>query len=337
MPLKISVDAMGGDHGPITVVPAVVESLWSHPNVHFILCGNQELIRAEVVNQLDKSFQDRIEIRHTSTTVNGDDKPSSVIRSKTDSSMAMAIQAIANNQADVCVSAGNTGALMALGLYQLGVLPGISRPAICSTIPTKKGSCLVLDLGANTDCSAEQLAQFALLGSLSAECLFGSKSPTIKLLNIGTESIKGNSVIQECANLLQNRSELNYQGFIEGSGLFAGEADVVVCDGFSGNIALKASEGTAKLIGHRFAQFLKQDWRTKLAGLILGKRLSQLELSLQPEFYNGALLMGLKGVVVKSHGAADMLGFKAAINTAIESAQHQLPTKLSSKLNQLAN
>ena len=337
MPLKISVDAMGGDHGPSTVVPAVVESLRAHNNLHFILCGNKELILAEGVNQLESSLRGRIEIHHTLSAVGGDDKPSSVIRSKTDSSMAMAIQAIANNEADVCVSAGNTGALMALGLFQLGVLPGISRPAICSTIPTKKGSCLVLDLGANTDCSAEQLAQFALLGSLSAECLFGSKSPTIKLLNIGTESIKGNLVIQECADLLQSRSELNFQGFIEGSGLFVGEADVVVCDGFSGNIALKASEGTAKLIGHRFAQFLKQDWRTKLAGLILGKRLSQLELSLQPEFYNGALLMGLKGVVVKSHGGADMLGFKAAINTAIESAQHQLPSKLSSKLNQLAN
>ena len=332
MPLTISVDAMGGDLGPQIAVPAVVESLWAHTHVSFLLFGNQEIINAEIPLKLEKHVRRRLEVRHTSTTVDANDKPSSVIRSKLDSSMAMSMSAVAEGEADVCVSAGNTGALMALGLFQLGVLPEISRPAICSPIPTEKGNCLVLDLGANTDCSAQQLLQFAQLGSLTAECLFGSQSPSIKLLNIGTETIKGNLLIQDCARLIKSQSNLNYQGFIEGNGLFAGEADVVVCDGFSGNIALKASEGTASLIGKRLSQFFKQSWRNKLASFILGKSLSQLEVSLQPEFYNGAILIGLNGVVVKSHGGTDVLGYKAAINTAIESAQHQLPKQLIAKL-----
>lgn len=334
MPLWISVDAMGGDHGPRVAVPAIIEILKVKRDVHFIICGDKDLIHAEIGNNLEKGLRDRLDIRHSLTVVNDHDKPSSVIRSKVDSSMALAIKAVKEGEADVCISAGNTGALMALSLFLLGVLPGISRPAICTAIPTEKGSCLVLDLGANTDCSANQLAQFALLGSLTAECLYGVKSPMVKLLNIGTESTKGNIVIKQSADLFKSLSIFNYQGFIEGDGLFAGEADVVVCDGFSGNIALKASEGTAKLIGYRFSQFLQQNWRTKLVSLLIGNYLSELKLSLQPEFYNGAFFIGLKGVVIKSHGGTNMLGFKAALNTAIECAQHKLPSRLSSKLEQ---
>jgi glycerol-3-phosphate acyltransferase PlsX len=332
MPLKISVDAMGGDFGPTVVVPAVFESLKAHSDVHFSLFGNKTLIQAEIDKYGAKTFQNSIELFHCNSVIDGNDKPSSVIRNKADSSMAMAVRALTEGHADVCVSAGNTGALMALGLYLLGVLPGVYRPAICSAIPTQHGSCLVLDLGANTDCSAKQLLQFAQLGSVAAECLFSTTSPTVKLLNIGTESIKGNQVIQQSAELFKRQDNLNYQGFVEGDGLFAGHADVVVCDGFSGNIALKSCEGTAKLISNKFSLFLKQNWRTKLASSLLGNYLSDLNLSLRPEFYNGAYLLGLNGVVVKSHGGTDVLGFSAALNMAIESAQHQLLSKLSSKL-----
>lgn len=335
MPLIISVDAMGGDRGPSVAMPAIIEILKVNRDVNFIVCGDKDLINAEIGNNLEQSQRDRIEIRHSSIVVNDHDKPSSVIRSKLDSSMAMAIETVKEGEADVCVSAGNTGALMALGLFKLGVLPSISRPAICTSIPTENGSCLVLDLGANTDCSANQLAQFALLGSLTSEYLYSVKSPIVKLLNIGTESTKGNMVVKQSADLFQGLSIFNYQGFIEGDGLFSGEADVVVCDGFSGNIALKSSEGTAKFIGYRFSRFLKQNWRTKLARLLIGNYLSELEASLQPDFYNGALLIGLKGTVIKSHGGSNMLGFKAALNTAIESAQHQLPDRLSSRLEQI--
>lgn len=328
MRLRVSVDAMGGDFGPSVVVPAVLEILQSQPKVSFLLCGDKQLISKTIGNKISQDILSRIDFRHAPGVVGGDEKPSATLRSKSDSSMAAAIRAVHEGDADACVSGGNTGALMALGLFILGVLPGVTRPAICSEIPTQRGSCLVLDLGANTDCSAEQLKQFALLGSLTAENLFSVKSPSVKLLNIGSESTKGNQMIQQTAKLLQNQSCINYQGFIEGDGLFAGMADVVVCDGFSGNIALKASEGTARLIGHRFSDFFNQDWRTRLVSALIGNRLSKLKLSMQPASYNGAYLLGLNAVLIKSHGGADKLGFKAALNAALTAAEHQLPSKL---------
>jgi glycerol-3-phosphate acyltransferase PlsX len=313
-------------------VAAIKESLRAYPDVSFLLCGDKDTLSAEVGNVLEEDLRSRIEIRHSYSIVDGNDKPSSVVRSKADSSMAQTIRALAEGDADACVSGGNTGALMALGLSLLGLLPGISRPAICSEVPTQNGTSLVLDLGANIDCSADQLEQFALLGSLTVQSLCDISSPTIKLLNIGTEPIKGNTAIKQAAELLQAQPQLNYQGFIEGHGLFAGEADVVVCDGFNGNVALKASEGTANLIGHKFAQFLNRDWRSKLAVLLLGDSLSELKLSIQPKLYNGAYLLGLSGVIIKSHGGADQQAFAAALSSAIVAAQHQLPSKLAAML-----
>ena len=332
MPLRISVDAMGGDLGPTIVVAAVKESLRAYPDVSFLLCGDKDVLRAEIGDDLGEDLGSRIKLRHSLSIVDGNDKPSSIVRAKADSSMAVAIGALAEGDADACVSGGNTGALMALGLFTLGLLPGISRPAVCSEIPTKTGTSLVLDLGANTDCSAQQLFQFALLGALTMQQLYAIPAPSVKLLNIGSESRKGNTIIQQAAELLQTQPQLNYQGFIEGHGLFAGEADVIVCDGFSGNIALKSSEGTANLIGHTITQFFNKGWRSKLAASLLGESLSQLKLSIQPGFYNGAYFLGLSGVIIKSHGGADKLAFKAALNSAIAAAQHQLPSKLAAIL-----
>ena len=332
MPLTISVDAMGGDLGPSIVVAAIKETLRSHPHVRFLLCGDKDILNTEIANDLQENQRSRIEIRHSASIVDGNDKPSSIIRSKADSSMADAIRALAEGDADACVSGGNTGALMALGLFLLGLLPSISRPAICSEIPTQNGTSLVLDLGANIDCSAEQLLQFARLGALTVQYLNSISSPTIKLLNIGSEPSKGSTAIKQAAELLHAEPQLNYQGYIEGHGLFAGEADVIVCDGFSGNIALKASEGTANLIGHRVAQFFNQGWRSKLAGALLGNSLSELSASIQPKLYNGAYLLGLRGVIIKSHGGADQQAFVAALNSAIVAAQHQLPSRLAATL-----
>jgi glycerol-3-phosphate acyltransferase PlsX len=328
MPVRIAVDANGADSGPSVIIEALVASLTKNPDVTALVFGDRDILMAEIGSSLDADLRSRLEIRHSSSVVSSDDKPSVVVRTKTDSSMALAIGSVADGEADACVSAGNTGALMALGLFTLGTLPGISRPAICANIPNSKGSSLMLDLGANIDCSAKQLYQFAVLGSYTAQISLNIKQPIVRLLNVGSEAGKGNSLIQETAELLQAESTINYQGFVEGDGIFGSDTDVIVCDGFSGNVALKAGEGVAKYINHKLSVFCSQNWWMRSLSLLMGKGLERFKSSIHPSLFNGAHLLGLNGVVVKSHGSADAAGFSSALETAIVSARNQLPSAL---------
>jgi glycerol-3-phosphate acyltransferase PlsX len=332
--LRIAVDAMGGDHGPSLTVSALLESLSHHSNVSALLFGDRDELSSQLKKSSDASLLSRIEIRHSDCNVTDTDKPSAVIRNKRDSSMGLALQAVANDEADAFVSAGNTGAIMALGLYYLKTLPGISRPAICTAIPTSTGRSYVLDLGANLDCSSEQLYQFGLLGSLMAVELDGIDSPVVRLLNVGEEDNKGHAYIQDAASLLESETLINYCGYIEGNGIFEGGTDVVVCDGFSGNIALKTSEGLIAMVTSLFRDAVGNSWLAKLALGLLKTPLLKLKAQLDPAIYNGAYFLGLNGVVVKSHGRASRSAFVRAIDVAIDAAEHNLPEVLSPILKQ---
>jgi len=320
---------MGGDHGPRVIVSALLESLSQHSNVKALLFGDRDELASQLKNYSDTSVVSRIEVRHSDCCVADTDKPSTVIRNKRDSSMGLALQALANNEADAFVSAGNTGAMMALGLYYVKPLPGISRPAICTAIPTSTGRSYVLDLGANLDCSAKQLHQFALLGSLMAQELDNIASPVVRLLNVGEEDNKGHAYIQEAATLLEAEPLINYSGYIEGSGIFQGGTDVVVCDGFTGNVALKTSEGLTAMVSTMFREAVGNSWLAKLALMLVKTPLLKLKAQLDPAIYNGAYFLGLNGVVVKSHGGASQAAFVHALDVAIDAAEHNLPEVLS--------
>jgi glycerol-3-phosphate acyltransferase PlsX len=325
---------MGGDFGPRATVSALLESLGHHSNVSALLFGDRDELATHLRNCNDSSILSRIEVCHSDCSVTNTDKPSAVIRTKRDSSMGLALQALANSEADAFVSAGNTGAIMALGLYFVKSLPGISRPAICTAIPTSSGRSYVLDLGANLDCSAAQLYQFALLGSLMAAELDGIDSPVVRLLNVGEEDNKGHAYIQEAAVLLENEPLINYSGYIEGNGIFEGGTDVVVCDGFTGNATLKTSEGLIAMVTSLFRTAVGNSWMAKLALLMLKKPLLKLRAQLDPAIYNGAYFLGLNGVVVKSHGRATKAAFVHALDVAIDAAEHNLPEVLSPILKQ---
>ena len=439
---------MGGDFGPRVIVPALVASLRKHSGVSALLFGDQQKLAAEISHCKDSSVLARIHVRHCEAVVSGDDKPSTVLRHKRDSTMGLAVKAVAEGDAKACISAGNTGALMALGLVFLKTLPGISRPAICTTFPTSQGRSYMLDLGANLECSPQQLHQFALLGSLTAQALDGIVEPTIRLVNVGEEAGKGGQSMAETAALLsgdpllnyqgyvegdakacisagntgalmalglvflktlpgisrpaicttfptsQGRSYmldlganlecspqqlhqfallgsltaqaldgiveptirlvnvgeeagkggqsmaetaallsgdplLNYQGYVEGDGIFEGTTDVVVCDGFTGNVALKTSEGLATMINGMFKARLKGSWTARIGAIFMRSLLLGLKSRLDPALYNGAYLLGLNGVVVKSHGGASEKAFGHALDVAIEAAKHNLPEVLS--------
>ena len=331
---------MGGDLGPRVTVSALLDFLNSHRQVHALVFGDQ----AQVGEQLslspfnDPSLLERIQVRHSDSQVVDSDKPSSVIRHKRDSSMGLALQALAAGEAQAFISAGNTGAIMALGLYFVKTLPGISRPAICTTVPTISGHSYVLDLGANPVCSAAQLYEFALLGALTAKELESIELPSVRLLNVGEEANKGREDIQQAAALLEADPEINYCGYIEGNGIFQGGTDVIVCDGFAGNVALKASEGLATMVRARFQEAVGRGWSARLALRILRGPLLKLKAQFDPALYNGAYFLGLKGVVVKSHGSASQTAFVRALEVATEAAEHNLPEVLSPilkhKLNQ---
>jgi glycerol-3-phosphate acyltransferase PlsX len=290
------------------------------------LVGNAEQIRAAL-----PAFSERTTIIDAAQTVEMSDRPAQALRRKTQSSMRVAIDLLAAREVDAVVSAGNTGALMAMSLLVLKALPGIDRPAICTAMPTQNGHCLLLDLGANTDCSAEQLQQFALLGSALAQSE-SIANPRIALLNIGAENGKGNEQVKRAAELLLRDARLNYCGFIEGDTLFNGAADVIVCDGFVGNIALKISEGTAQLIAGKVRrQFFRNAW-TKFSGWIAQPVLNALYRELDPQQYNGACLLGLNGIVVKSHGNSTVAGFENAIARAVNAVEKNLTDLISQQL-----
>ena len=307
---------MGGDHGPEVTVPAALVFVQRHADVRVILVGLEDKIRPLLTHAAD----DRLTVRHASEVVAMDESPALAIRTKKNSSMRVAIDLVKSGDADACVSAGNTGALMAISRFVLKMLPGIDRPAICAILPTATGHTHVLDLGANVDCSPEHLLQFGIMGTSLVAAIEHKDRPTVGILNIGEEDIKGNDVVKRAAELLKE-SGLNFVGNVEGDGLYKGDAEVVVCDGFVGNVALKASEGLAQML----ASFLRQEFGrnilTKLVALIAMPVLNKFKKRVDPRGYNGATLLGLKGVVVKSHGSADVFSFANALERAAEEAR----------------
>lgn len=320
--MVIAVDAMGGDHGPAVTAPAVSAFLAGHADVRVQLFGAPAALRA-----LSGDRSGRLTLVECSQRVERDDRPAQALRHKRDSSMWRALQAVAEGSADACVSAGDTGALMAMGMTVLGTLPGIERPALCAQIPAVSGRVCLLDLGANVDCGAEQLHQFARMGSALLQVGDRDRVPRVALLNVGAEGGKGNRAVKAAAALLAADASLHYQGFIEGDQLLLGEADLVVCDGFVGNVALKSIEGLAKLLLRRLRES-PGAWRRWAARPLLADAFGFLD----PAQYNGASLLGLRGVVVKSHGGVDAAGFGYALGTALAEARGRLPERIAGLL-----
>lgn len=321
--LTIAVDLMSGDLGPRSALPAALTFAQNNSDTSFLLVGDPSHIPAQLpVNAQWIS---------TSQVVTMEDRPAQALRKKQDSSMWHSIIAVAEGRADACVSAGNTGALMAMGKFLLKTFPGIDRPAICKAVPTSKGSCVVLDLGANVDCRSEQLVQFALMGSVLASTA-GVLSPSVGLLNIGSEEVKGNEQIRFAASLLDANDQINYQGYVEGDGIFSGDVDVVVCDGFVGNVALKVSEGVARLLSDYLVDAMGASWFGRLSGQIAKPLFRKWHMKFDPARYNGASFLGLQGVVVKSHGSADEKGFGYALAVARDQALNEIPQKINQQL-----
>lgn len=323
---------MGGDFGPSCTVPACLSFLEEYPSARLLLVGIESQISPYLSN-IPPSVKDRLEIVHANDSITMDDPVSIALRSKPDSSMKVSLQLVKDARADACVSAGNTGALMALARFTLKTIQGIDRPAMMCCLPTQNDKgCYLLDLGANVDCTADQLFQFAVMGSVAAEVL-GVNNPKVALLNIGIESIKGNQQVKQATQLLECQTELNYIGYVEGDGVYRGEADVVVCDGFVGNVLLKSSEGVLKLLSQRLENRFKSSLLGKLKGLIMFlPMLRGLRKDFSPERYNGASFLGLQGVVVKSHGAADKIAFKTALIHAYTEVNEGLQARLSERI-----
>jgi len=330
MPQSIAIDVMGGDVGPKVTIPAAIESLKRHPNLQIILVGNEDIVKMHLL-KFPKKETSRIKIRHAAEVVLMDESPQSALKNKKDSSMRIAINLIKSGEASACVSAGNTGALMATARFVLKTLPGIDRPAIASLLPSIKGTTCLLDLGANVDSSPKQLLQFAIMGAMLSSVIKKEKTPSIGLLNIGSEDIKGSEVVKEAYKLLSS-SHLNFYGNVEGNDIFKGTTDVVVCDGFVGNITLKTTEGLAHMMGKFLTEEFKRSILTKIMALIATPVLRAFKRRLDPRRYNGASFLGLNGIVVKSHGSTDAYGFRFAIETAIEEVENQVIDKIRKQL-----
>ena len=333
MKVTLALDAMGGDHGPAEIVPAALYKLGKHKNLHLILVGQEDILN-KILSENKAEANDRLTIHHASEIVGMHESPSIVLRNKKDSSMRVAIDLVKNGVAQACVSAGNTGALMATARFVLKMLPGIDRPAICSTMPGATGHTHLLDLGANVDSSSEQLFQFAVMGSELTSAVNNKQNPTVALLNIGEEEIKGNDRVKQAATLLAN-SHLNYVGFVEGNDIYSGKVDVIVCDGFVGNIALKASEGVASFLMHHARMQFQETLYGRLAAIVSMPVLKAIRRKIDPRRYNGASLLGLRGIVIKSHGSADKVSFAHAIEEAIIEVEKNVPQRISSELEKL--
>jgi phosphate acyltransferase len=324
---------MGGDHGPGVTVPAAAQVLASRPDLEFVLFGDAVQIRP-LLEQHGLAQHPRAHFEPTTQVVEMHERPSIALRSKRESSMRRAIDAVKSGDASACVSAGNTGALMAIARFVLKTLPGIDRPAICATLPGTGHPTHMLDLGANVDSTSEELFRFAVMGAVLAEAVDNRAKPSVALLNIGEEEIKGNDRVKQTAALLE-RSALNYAGFAEGNDIFSGRFDVIVCDGFVGNVALKASEGVARMLADMAREEFKRNWLTKLGALCAMPALHALRNRADPRRYNGASLLGLRGTVVKSHGSADILSFAHAIEVAVLEADKAVPQRISHLLENL--
>jgi len=328
MTARIAIDCMGGDHGPSVTVPAALRFLDDHPAASLILVGREEVLQPLLGN---RSGNSRLRVVHASEVVEMDESPALALRGKKDSSMRVAINLVKNGEADACVSAGNTGALMAISRFVLKMLPGIERPAICAPLPTTKGHTHMLDLGANVDCTPEHLLQFGIMGAMLVSAMEHTDRPTVGILNIGEEEIKGNETVKAAADLLR-ASDLNFIGNVEGDGIYKGDADVVVCDGFVGNVALKTSEGLAQMLGSSLRREFKRNWLTKIAALIAISVLNNFKERFDHRRYNGAILLGLKGISVKSHGSADAFSFGFAIGRAYDAAENRVVERIASRM-----
>jgi len=316
---------MSGDLGAEVVVRAAAETLERYRNIELVLVGDEPELSRLVRDNI--GTDERIRIQHAGQVVEMSESPRDALRKKKDSSMRVAINLVKAGEADACVSAGNTGALMATARFVLKMLPGIDRPAIITELPAIGGSIHMLDLGASTHATTDHLFQYAVMGSIVAADILGIERPRVALLNIGAEDTKGHATVKEAAAML-NESSLNYVGFIEGSELFKGKADVVVTDGFTGNVALKTMEGTGGLLAHYLKREFKRNWFTKLQALLARSVLRSLASEMDPRKYNGATLAGLSGIVIKSHGSADAYAFRHAIETAIVEVRNQLPQQI---------
>lgn len=322
----VAIDAMGGDSGPDLTVPACLDLLPSIPELSLILVGDRDLIEPRL-RDASPAFRKRIDIVHTTQVVEMGEPPADALRKKKDSSMRVAINLVKEGRAGACVSAGNTGALMATARFVLKTLPGIDRPAIISAIPAIGGHTHMLDLGANADCTPNQLFQFAVMGTVVASDIHNIESPRIGLLNIGTEEIKGSDTIKLAGKLLAD-SELNYIGFVEGSDIMSGRVDVVVTDGFTGNVALKTMEGMSRMLAATTRGEIKRSVLNRFAAVAGWPLIRSLRSTLDPRAYNGASLVGLRGIVIKSHGSADAVAYGNAVRTAIVEIKKGVPTQI---------
>lgn len=330
MDITIAIDAMGGDHGPHVTVPAALSAIKQDSQLNIVLVGLKDVIEAELASH-HATTGPRLRIHHASEVVAMDESPQSALKNKKDSSMRVAINLVKSGEANACVSAGNTGALMATARFVLKTLPGIDRPAIAGVLPTQKGAIYMLDLGANADCTPEHLLQFAIMGAMLVSCVEHKERPSVGLLNIGSEDIKGNEVVKQAGELLR-ASHLNFYGNIEGNDIYKGTTDVVVCDGFVGNVALKTSEGLAQMVNRFLTQEFKRSWLTKLMAIISMPVLKAFKRRLDPRRYNGATFLGLRGIVVKSHGGADSLSFQYAIKAACEESRNGVLGRITKQL-----
>ena len=327
--IKIAIDAMSGDHGLKSAIPAVIEASKQYPNVDFILVGEQ----IQIQQALGHFQSSQISIHHCTEIVAMDEDPVAAMRNKKDSSIRVSIDLVNDGLADAAVSSGNTGALMAISRFVLKMLGNVKRPALMSTLPTRhKRGVKMLDLGANINCTPEQLLQFALMATAYCEVIEGITKPTVGVLNIGEEENKGNELVQKAAELISANEHVNYYGFVEGNHIFQEKVDIIVCNGFIGNIVLKASEGIAKMLMAIIKETFMQNIRNKLRALIAMPVLKQVSKTYDPDVFNGSCLLGLKGVVVKSHGSANARAFNYAIKEAVTAAKQKLPEQIGKTL-----
>lgn len=328
----LAIDCMGGDFGPSVVIPAIKKALKNYPEVNFQLFGDPELIQKHLnINRLQGN--QRLRISASSDDVKMTDSPAVALKNKKSSSMRMALEAVRDGQANACVSAGNTGALMAISRFILKMLPGIDRPAIISAIPTLKNHHVyLLDLGANVECDEKRLAQFAIMGDQLAKCLDKIPQPKVGLLNIGEEENKGSDILHRASALIKSIDTINYGGFIEGNQIFSGDFQVVVTDGFTGNNVLKTSEGLSRYLTQKIKLAFDRNWWTRFCGLLAKPVIRAFRAEINPEKYNGACLIGLRGIVIKSHGSANANATYCAIEEAIEQSHQQLPQKIKEQL-----
>jgi len=332
--LTISLDAMGGDKAPEVVIQGVQIARTRLPHVDFLLYGDQA--RLEPLLEQAPDIRSVCTICHTDQSVSGDDKPSQVLRQGRRSSMWLAVDAVAKGEADAVVSAGNTGALMAVSKFVLRMLPGIDRPAIAGFFPTERGESVMLDLGANVECDARNLVEFAVMGEVFARIVLGIEQPSVGILNVGSEELKGNDAVRGAAAALKTGNlPIKFHGFVEGNDIAAGTVDVVVSDGFTGNIALKSAEGLARLYANFLRDAFSSSWLSKLGYLLARSALVKVKMRTDPRRYNGAMFLGLSGIAVKSHGGTDALGFANAIGVAAELVTHGFNERIKRELERL--